>query len=168
MRSQNLSGQEEGRGAGARAVRAIRNLYSGEAPEWLPTPAQQPSEPLGLDAELQRKRATPPGDCKVHSSHTEVTVVADLPGVRSAEVVLEVRPGRVKICTEIRLDPSDPGGGPLWQLCRDIRRGRCEQNVAIPNGLRVDGWSATFEDGVLRVRIPRAGSRRTPERGFRH
>jgi HSP20 family molecular chaperone IbpA len=168
VRSHNLSSQEEGRGAGARAVRAIRDLYSGEAPEWLPTPTQEPPDLLGLDAELQRKRAAPPGDCKVRSSPTEVTVVADLPGVRSAEVVFEVRPGRVKICTDIRVDPNDPGGGPLWQLCRDIRRGRFEQTVQIPDGLRVDGWSATFEDGVLRVRIPRAGRHRTPERGFQH
>lgn len=161
MRAQNLSGQELGRRAGSRAIRAIRNLYSGEAPEWLPAPARPPLDALGPDAGLQQRRVVPLEECKVRSTPTDVTVVADLPGVKPSEVFFDVGPGRVTISSEIRLDASDVDDDPLWQLCREVRRGRYNQTVPIPDGLLVDRWSATFEDSVLRVRIPRVGRHTT-------
>lgn len=119
---------------------------------------QRPSPRSSLDASLEQARVVPLDDYKLRWTGTDVTVVANLPGVKPAEVSFAVDPGQVTISSVIRPD-TDRGGGALWQLCRDMRPVRSDQRIPIPHNLLVDRWTATFEDGVLRLRIPRAGRR---------
>jgi HSP20 family protein len=110
---------------------------------------------LSLEASLGQARIVPLDDYKVRWTRTDVTIVADLPGVKPSEVFFAVDAGQVTISSEIR-PGSDGGGDPLWQLCRDMRGGRYNQTLPIPDGLLIDRWTATFEDGVLQLLIPRA------------
>lgn len=142
---------QEGRGS-----RAVRDLGFGEAPDWATAPTLRPSHDLSLEASLGQARVVPLDEYKIRLTRTEVVVVADLPGALGSEVSLSVDPGQVTISSDIRSEPDDRRGDPLWQLCRDMRAGRYNQTLPIPDGLLVDRWSATFEDGVLRLRIPRA------------
>jgi HSP20 family molecular chaperone IbpA len=119
---------------------------------------QPPSPRSSLDASLEQARVVTLDDYKLRWTRTDVTVVANLPGVKSSEVSFAVDPGQVTIRSLIRPD-TDRGGGALWQLCREMRPVRSDQRLPIPQGLLVDRWTATFEDGVLRLRIPRGGRR---------
>jgi HSP20 family molecular chaperone IbpA len=119
---------------------------------------QPPSPRSRLDASLEQARVVPLDDYKLRWTRTDVTVVADLPGVKPAEVSFAVDPGLVTIRSLIRPD-TERSGSALWQLCRDMRPVRSDQRLPIPQGLLVDRWTATFEDGVLRLRIPRGGRR---------
>jgi HSP20 family molecular chaperone IbpA len=149
--SHSASFGQEGRGS-----RVVRDLGLGEAPEWASAPTRRPSHDLSLEASLGQARVVPLDEYKIRLTRTDVVVVADLPGALGSEVSLSVDPGRVTISSEIRARPDDGRGDALWQLCRDMRAGRYDQTLPIPDGLLVDRWSATFEDGVLRLRIPRA------------
>jgi HSP20 family molecular chaperone IbpA len=121
-------------------------------------PTQKPSHRLSLEASLGQTQLVTLDDYKLRWTRTDLTVVADLPGVKASDVSLAVDPGQVTISSVIQRG-SDGGGGALWQLCRDMRPGRCNKTLTIPEGLLVDRWTATFEEGVLHLRIPRAGRR---------
>lgn len=117
---------------------------------------EPPSPRSILDASLEQARVVPLDEYKLRWTGSDVTVVATLPGVKSSEVFLVVDPGLITISSMIRRD-TDKSGSALWQLCREMRPVRSDQRLPIPRGLLVDRWTATFEDGVLRLRIPRAG-----------
>ena len=44
----------------------------------------------------------------------------------------------------------------LVGLVQEIRRGSFSRSVALPNGLEPDKAQATFENGILRLQIPKA------------
>jgi HSP20 family molecular chaperone IbpA len=135
---------------------AVRSLATGESPAWSAIPTERPSHRLSLEASLGQARVVPLDVYRIRSNRTDVLVTADLPGVKPSEVSFAVDPGQVTISSQI--DPAaDDDGDPLWQLCREMRGGRYNQTLEIPGGLLVDHWAATFEDGVLRLSIPRAG-----------
>ena len=140
----------------SRQPRPVRDLYSGEAPEWADKTSGRPSHFLSLQARLAQSRVVPLDEYRIQNSRRQLTVVAELPGVKASEILLAVDPGLLTICTEAVPGTDDHASDPLWQLCRDMRRGKYSQTLELPDGLQVDRWSATFEDGVLRIRIPKA------------
>lgn len=134
----------------------VRDVYFGEeAPEWA-TAAGRPSHRISIQARLEQSRVVPLDLYRVYSTRSHVLVIADLPGVKASEVFFAVDPGILTICSEARPGHDDRGGGSLWQLCREMRRGRYSQTLALPDGLLIDRWTASFEDGVLRLWIPRS------------
>jgi HSP20 family molecular chaperone IbpA len=134
----------------------IRDLYSGEAPEWTVEATGRPSHYLSIEARVDQARVVPLDLYHIYSTDSDLLVVADLPGLRASEVFFAVDLGLVTICSEAKPGQDDLGGGGLWRLCRDMRRGRYSQTLALPEDLSIDRWTATFEDSVLRIRIPRA------------
>lgn len=42
-------------------------------------------------------------------------------------------------------------------LVQEIRRGSFSRSITLPDGLEADKATATFEDGILTLRIPKAG-----------
>lgn len=134
----------------------IRDLYVGEAPEWATNVSGRPSHNLSLQARLAQSRVVPLDMYRIQTSGRQLIVVAELPGVKASEVFFALDPGLLTICTEAVAGPDDHGTDPLWELCRDMRRGKFSQTLELPGNLQVDRWSATFEDGVLRIRIPKA------------
>jgi len=152
MHSPSRPVRDHGEGRGSHA---IRNLIRGGAPEGSAAPTEPPSPRSILDASLEQARVVALDDYKLRWTGSDVTVVANLPGVKPSEVSFVVDPGLITISSMIRPD-TDKSGGALWQLCREMRPVRSDQRLPIPRGLLVDRWTATFEDGVLRLRIPRA------------
>jgi HSP20 family protein len=135
---------------------SIRDLYSGEAPEWASATSGRPSHYLSLQARLAQSRVVPLDMYRIQTIGRQVVVVAELPGVKASEVFFAVDRGLLTICSEAVAGKDDRGSDPLWQVCRDLHRGKFSQTLELPRDLQVDGWSATFEDGVLRIRIPKA------------
>jgi HSP20 family molecular chaperone IbpA len=136
----------------------IRDLYSSaEPPEWATKAATRPSHHLSLQARVAQSRVIPLDVYRVQRAARDVVVTAELPGLRASEVFLAVDKGLLTICSEPTEGTGDRPGGSLWQVCREMRRGRYSRTLALPEGLQVDRWSATFdEDSVLRIRIPRS------------
>jgi HSP20 family protein len=89
----------------------------------------------------------------VFTSDDEVTVQAVLPGVRPEDVDITVEGSTLTISGDTTRSVADTDGSPILQ---EIRRGRFMRTLSLPAGMEPDKATATFEDGVLTLRIPKA------------
>jgi HSP20 family protein len=89
----------------------------------------------------------------VTSTADALVVEAALPGVKPDEVEITVENGTLTIRGTTASERRDGNGEYLVQ---EIRRGEFSRSVALPSGLEPDKASATFENGVLSLRIPKA------------
>jgi HSP20 family protein len=82
-----------------------------------------------------------------------VTIEAALPGVKPEDVDITVENGTVTISGKTADERTADEGSYVLQ---EIRRGSFSRTVALPNGLEPDKAQATFENGILRLEIPKA------------
>jgi HSP20 family protein len=84
-----------------------------------------------------------------------LVVEAALPGIKPEDVEITVEDGTLSIHGEYRDERREGEGESLVQ---EIRRGSVSRSVGLPTGLEPDKATATFEHGVLTLRIPKAES----------
>jgi len=89
----------------------------------------------------------------VRTTPDALLVEAELPGMKPEDVSITVENGTLTIHAEDRTERTEEQGD--W-LIREISRGSLMRTVTLPTGLEADQAEATFEHGVLRLRIPRA------------
>jgi HSP20 family protein len=89
----------------------------------------------------------------VTTTPDELVVQASLPGIRPEAVEITVENGTLTITGKTAEGRSSGEGSYLVQ---EIRRGTVSRSVTLPNGLEPDKASATFEHGILTLRIPKA------------
>jgi HSP20 family protein len=88
----------------------------------------------------------------VYATNEDVVVEAILPGVKPEEVDITMEGNTLTIAGDTTGATPDREG----LLLQEIRRGRFVRTLALPAGLEPDKATATFEDGVLTLRIPKA------------
>lgn len=88
----------------------------------------------------------------VYTTTDDVVVQAILPGVKPEEVDITVEGNTLSISG----DTSSTIPAREGLLLQEIRRGRFIRTLTLPAGLEADKATATFEDGVLTLRIPKA------------
>lgn len=82
-----------------------------------------------------------------------LTIEAALPGIKPEDVEITVEDGTLTISgTTAEARTGDEGS----YLVQEIRRGTFSRSITLPNGLEPDKAEATFEHGVLKLRIPKA------------
>ena len=89
----------------------------------------------------------------VTTTPDEFVVEASLPGIRPEDVEITVENGTLTITGKTAQERRAEEASYLVQ---EIRRGTFSRAVTLPNGLEPDKASATFEHGVLSLRIPKA------------
>ena len=89
----------------------------------------------------------------VSTTKDELVVEASLPGLRPEDVDITVEGGTLTISGQTRDERKEHEAGYLLQ---EIRRGSFGRSVTLPEGLQPDRASATFENGLLTLRIPKA------------
>ncbi len=89
----------------------------------------------------------------VRTTRDALLVTASLPGFKPEDVEITVENGTLTIRAEDRSEETDERAG--W-VVREISRGSVMRTVTLPTGLEPDKTEATFENGVLRLRLPRA------------
>jgi HSP20 family protein len=90
----------------------------------------------------------------VVASDGEIVVEAILPGVKPDEVDITVEGNALTIAGDTTSATPQTEGGSV--LLKEIRRGRFSRTLTLPDGLEPDKATATFEDGVLTLHIPKA------------
>jgi HSP20 family protein len=83
----------------------------------------------------------------------DFVVEAELPGVKPEDVEITVEAGTLTISAEARAQEERRQGD---YLIEEISRGRVSRSIGLPEGLQPDRATATFEHGVLTLRIPKA------------
>jgi HSP20 family protein len=89
----------------------------------------------------------------VSTTADALVVEAALPGVRPDDVDITVEDGTLTIRGSSGTERRESQGDVLVQ---EIRRGEVSRSLSLPTGLEPDRAEATFEDGILTLRIPRA------------
>lgn len=80
-------------------------------------------------------------------------VEASLPGFKPEDVDITVENGALSITAQTSSERSQGEGETLVQ---EIRRGSMSRTIALPSGLEPDRATASFDNGVLRLEIPKA------------
>ncbi len=88
----------------------------------------------------------------VHTTDDDLVLEANLPGIKPEEVDITVENNTLTISGETRSSRTEEGA----TILQEIRRGRFSRTLTLPAGLEPDKAKATFEDGVLTLRIPKA------------
>jgi HSP20 family protein len=89
----------------------------------------------------------------VTTSSEALTIEAALPGIKPDDVDITVENGTVTISGRTADERKAEEGSYVVQ---EIRRGSFSRSVTLPNGLEPDKANATFENGILRLEIPKA------------
>jgi HSP20 family protein len=89
----------------------------------------------------------------VTTTANELLIEASLPGIKPEDVEITVENGTLTISGKTAEERRAEEGSYLVQ---EIRRGTFSRSLTLPNGLEPDKASATFEHGVLTLRIPKA------------
>jgi HSP20 family protein len=89
----------------------------------------------------------------VYATDDDFVLEANLPGVKPEEVDITVENNTLTISGETRSSRKEEEGATILS---EIRRGRFTRTLTLPAGLEPDKAKATFEDGVLTLRIPKA------------
>lgn len=89
----------------------------------------------------------------VTSTADALLVEASLPGVRPEDVEITVENGTLTISGKSVEERKVEDANSIVQ---EIRRGTFSRSVTLPTGLESDKASATFENGMLSLRIPKA------------
>jgi HSP20 family protein len=88
----------------------------------------------------------------VYTTTDDIVVEAILPGVKPQEVEITVEGNTLTIVGDTSsMIPAREG-----LLLQEIRRGRFVRTLSLPADLEPDKAKATFEDGILTLRIPKA------------
>jgi HSP20 family protein len=88
----------------------------------------------------------------VYATNDHVVVEALLPGVKPEEVDITVEGNTLTLAGDTSSSIPDRDG----LLLQEIRRGRFARTLTLPAGLEADKATATFEDGILTLRIPKS------------
>jgi HSP20 family protein len=89
----------------------------------------------------------------VRTTQDALHVTASLPGFKPEDVEITIENGTLTIRAEDRSERTEEQAG--W-VVREIARGSVMRSVTLPTGLEADKAEATFENGILKLRLPKA------------
>lgn len=89
----------------------------------------------------------------VYTTTDALVVEAALPGVKPEDVDISLLGDTLTISANTNHDEQRDENGYSY---REIRRGSLTRSLTLPAGLNAEGASADFDNGLLRLSIPRA------------
>ena len=96
------------------------------------------------------RRWIPPMDLVESEDH--LVLRADLPGMKEDDVDIEIKDGVLTISGERRSEHEEKGEG-FHRVERAF--GRFSRSLSLPDGVDANKVAASFEDGVLEVKVPK-------------
>ena len=107
-------------------------------------------EELGSGFALEQERFSPPMD--VQETDEAYIVEADIPGIKKEDVKIEVRDDVLTISGD-RKSEHEEKREDYDRVERQF--GSFRRTLSIPGGFSHEGVEAKFEDGVLRITLPK-------------
>jgi HSP20 family protein len=109
----------------------------------------------GRPANGALRRWVPPMDLVETEDH--LVLRADLPGLDSDDVNIEVKDGVLTVSGERKAEHEEKADG-FHRIERAF--GRFSRSLTLPQGIDADSIGAEFTDGVLEIRIPKPEERK--------
>lgn len=94
-------------------------------------------------------------EADVMETEAEIEVHLEMPGMKSEEIDIDLESNILTISGEKRQERSETDEKNTWHLS-ERRYGKFSRSFVLPRDVNADAISATFEDGVLRVVIPKS------------
>jgi HSP20 family protein len=94
----------------------------------------------------------------LYETAEDVTVKAALPGIKPADVEITITGNTLHLRGESNEENEIKEKN---YLRRERRFGSFERTIALPGGLKADQAEATFENGVLTLRVPKSEQSKT-------
>lgn len=92
----------------------------------------------------------------VYATENELTVLAALPGMDPDALDISIEKGQVTLKGEIpNVATSEEARDATWYL-HELPRGAFQRSLSIPFDVDADAADATFENGMLRLTLPKA------------
>lgn len=118
----------------------MTDAFGGTLRSVFPTQSGQPRMPLPLD---------------IYSTNDEVVIIAAVPGIDPATIDITVDKGTVTIAgTSPDVAQSTEAAEATW-LLHELPRGTFSRSITLPVEIDSNKADATFEHGVLRLRLPK-------------
>jgi HSP20 family protein len=89
----------------------------------------------------------------VYETPDAIVIEAALPGVRPEEVEVSVLGDTLTLTAGSESEMDSEANGYRW---REVQRGKVTRSVTLPQGVKADQAHATFENGLLRLSVPKA------------
>jgi HSP20 family protein len=90
----------------------------------------------------------------MYETADDVVVTASVPGVRPEDIDITVQGDTLTIKGETQTEKDDDGQSGYH--LHERRYGRFYREVALPKNVKSDAAEAHFENGILRLRLPKA------------
>jgi HSP20 family protein len=91
----------------------------------------------------------------VHETKDEFVLTLDIPGVAEKDVHLSITGDMLTIRGERRFEREGEGNGNTYHRVERLY-GRFERSVQLPTMVQSDKVKASYRDGVLTVKLPKA------------
>jgi HSP20 family protein len=89
----------------------------------------------------------------IYTTQDALVVEAALPGVQPQDLDIQVLGDTLTLSASSHVEHDEDKAG---YHVREVRRGRFSRTVTLPNGLKTDAATATFEHGLLKLSFPKA------------
>jgi len=109
---------------------------------------QMKTQPRSLVGSERRPTVAPA--CDVYENDEEILVIADVPGVTSDSLTINLEKSELTIAARRDVSKDQPFVTKEYRDCDFQRR------FAVPGGIEEDKISADLKDGVLSVHLPKS------------
>jgi HSP20 family protein len=89
----------------------------------------------------------------MYETDDDVVINADLPGLKPEDVDISVTGNTLNIKGEFRSEEEGERGNVHFQ---ERRYGKFQRSVSLPSGIDTDAAEAEFEDGILKIALPKS------------
>lgn len=113
---------------------------------------------------LYGKRAANIMRTDIHEDEDSYVVDIDLPGFKKDEITLKLEDGNmtVEAAKAVDKDEEDKKSGKF--IRQERFAGNCRRSFYVGDDVRPEDISASFENGVLTIRVPKKTAPKEPER----
>ncbi|HET7274552.1 MAG TPA: Hsp20/alpha crystallin family protein [Longimicrobiaceae bacterium] len=94
-------------------------------------------------------------EADVLEKQNEILVVVEMPGMKKDEISIDLENNILTIGGEKKEERTEHDERSTWHLS-ERRYGKFSRSFVLPRDVEQDAISASFEDGVLRVSIPKS------------
>jgi HSP20 family protein len=92
----------------------------------------------------------------VYATNEDVVVIAAIPGIRAEDIEISINQGHIVISGSApNVAQSEEGKSATWFI-HELPYGSFTRSIQLPIEVDAGAADATFENGILRLRLPKA------------
>jgi HSP20 family protein len=92
----------------------------------------------------------------VYATNEDVIVIAAIPGIRAEDIEITINQGTVVLSGKApNVAQSEEGKAATWFI-HELPYGSFNRSITLPIEVDANGADASFENGILRLRLPKA------------